>query len=142
MDAKPSVFWRKTYRVEAVRITTENIRDIAEHLGLEYGEEPNTFGPDKKTPVPHITSVRKGYGFVGDWVVVYPNEDFRFYPDKVFAEDFRTHSEQLSTDEKYAKVFELVTQAMRKQDAATYHGDSNGMDLVAIETTKKLLNEL
>lgn len=142
MDGKPSVFWRRTYKVQAVRITNDNIREIAEHLGLEYGEEPNQFGPDKTTPVPHITSMRRGYGFIGDWVVVYENDDFRFFPDKEFAERFRTHSEQLASDEKYAKVFQIVVAALQIQANATYHGDTDGMDLVAIETTKKLLEEL
>lgn len=132
MDVKPSIFWRKSYRVQAVRITTENIENIANELELEY---------ISKT-IPYLTAERKGFGHIGDWVVVYNNDDFEFFKDEEFAEDFRTHSEQLSTDEKYAKVYELVIGAMRKQDAATYHGDSNGMDLVAIETTKKILNEL
>jgi hypothetical protein len=46
-------------------------------------------------------------------------------------------------DEKFAKVHQLVMDAMRKQDAATYHGQSSdGMDIVAIETTKKILEEI
>ncbi|AVD99497.1 hypothetical protein SEA_BING_75 [Streptomyces phage Bing] len=142
MDATPSVFWRRSYRVQAVRITKDNILEIAEHLGLDYSEEPNQFGEDKTTPVPHITSVRKGYGFIGDWVVVYSNDDFKFFPDKEFAERFRTHSEQLAADEKYAKVFQIVVAALQIQAQASFHGDTDGMDLVAIETTKKLLEEL
>lgn len=142
MDAKPSVFWSKSYRVQAVRITAENIRDIAEELGFDYSEEPNGFGPDYDEPVPHITTERKGWGYIGDWVVVYQNEDFRFFPDKEFAERFHTHSERLASDEKYARVFQIVIAALRIQANASYHGDTDGMDLVAIETTKKLLEEL
>lgn len=139
MDATPSIFWRTSYRVQAVRITEKNIRDIAEHLGLEYGE--SSIGLDSP-PIPHIAAPKKGYGYVGDWVVVYTNDDFKFFTDKEFAEKFRTHSEQMTSDEKYAKVFQIVVAALQIQANATYHGDTNGMDLVAIETTKKILEEL
>lgn len=139
MDATPSVFWRTSYRVQAVRITEENIRDIAEQLGLEYRE--SSVGLDSP-PVPHVTAPKRGYGFIGDWVVVYENDDFKFFPDKEFAEKFRTHSEQMADDEKYAKVFQTVVAALQIQAHASFHGDTDGMDLVAIETTKKLLNEL
>ena len=142
MDATPSIFWRRAYKVQAVRITNDNIREIAEHLGLEYSEAPNGFGPDYDEPLPHVSSVRRGNGFIGDWVVVYENDDFKFFPDKEFAERFRTHSEQLAADEKYAKVFQIVVAALQIQANASYHGDTDGMDLVAIETTKKLLDEL
>lgn len=132
MDSTPSVFWRKSYRVQAVRITTENIEDIANELDLDYVNKT----------IPYLTAERKGFGQIGDWVVVYSNDDFKFFPDKEFAEKFRTHSEQLFTDEKYAKVFQVVVAALQIQANATYHGDTDGMDLVAIETTKRLLEEL
>lgn len=139
MDSTPSVFWRRAYKVQAVRITKDNILEIAEHLGLEYGEE--SIGLDTP-PVEHVTAPKRGYGFIGDWVVVYQNDDFKFFPDKEFAEKFRTHSEQLAADEKYAKIFQIVVAALQIQAQASYHGDTDGMDLVAIETTKKLLDEL
>jgi len=138
MGTAPTIFWRKSYRVQAVKITEENIGEIAEHLGVDYIGEP-TDRDDISTP--HLLSARKGYGCIGDWLVVYQNDDFRFFPDKVFAEEFRA-PEQLSADDKYAKVHQLIVNAMHIQAQASFHGDTDGMDLVAIETTKKLLEEL
>lgn len=138
----PSRYWRTSYPVMSVRITEGNIREIAEHLGLDYNDKPNQFGPDKTTPVPNISAPKKGYGFVGDWVVVYDNDDFRFFTAAAFAEKFHKHSEQLSKDDQYAKIHQLVMNALHIQDAATYHGDNTGMDLVAEQTTKKILEQL
>lgn len=137
MSFTTTTFWRRTYSVQAVRLTLDNYKQIADYLGWEYHEK----GPDG----PYIgdTHPLAPEAGIGDWVVKGDaGEEILTYAHDDFLEQFRTHSEQISEDEKYAKVFELVTKAMRKQDAATYHGDSTGMDLVAIETTKKLLEEL
>jgi hypothetical protein len=137
MDAKPTDYWRKSYRVQAVRITPDNIREIAEHLDVDVRDDKVL-----DLPAPRLSSPKKGMGFIGDWVVVYSNDDFRFFPDKVFADQFRTHSEQLTSDDKYAKVHQLVMHALHIQAQASFHGDTDGMDLVAIETTKKILEEI
>lgn len=135
------LYWRRSYSVKAVRLTVENIVQIAEELGLDYSDDPNGFGHDTTTSVPHITSVRRGYGFIGDWIVV-KEKDFQFFTNDVFAEKFRTHSEQMADDEKYAKVFQLVFGAMEAQAQATFHQDTDGMDLVAIKTAKKIIGEI
>ncbi|QPX71411.1 hypothetical protein SscP1EGY_13 [Streptomyces phage SscP1EGY] len=140
MDVETSVYWRKSYSVEAVKITEENILELEKQLpATEYCNE--SVGLDTP-PVPKLYSEQRGYGYIGDWVVFYAEEFYEFHAEEVFRKKFHSHSEQLSKDEKYAKVFELVTKAMRTQDAATYHGDTTGMDLVAIETTKKILEAL
>jgi hypothetical protein len=41
--------------------------------------------------------------------------------------------------ERRAKVLELVSKAMLKQDAATYHGDTRGMAKVGNETTDEIM---
>lgn len=137
MAITTTTFWRKTYSVDAVRLTLENYKQIADYLGWDYHEK----GPDG----PYIgdTHPKAPEAAIGDWVVKgEAGEEFLTYGHDDFLEQFHTHSERISEDEKYAKVFELVTKAMRMQDSATYHGDTNGMDLVAIETTKKILNEI
>lgn len=132
-DVKATVHWRKTYAVEAVRLTDANLQKVADYLGAELcvktGDEPYiNHGGDE--------------GYVGEWLVQDTAENFRFLSHEAFMRDFHTHSEQTATDERYAKVFQLVLQAMAKQDAATYHQDQTGMDLIAIETTKKIIGEL
>lgn len=122
-------FWRNTFRVEAVRITEGNIKEIAEKVGAEYWEFPK-----------HIVKDRRR-AFVGDWYV-YVTGIHQFFSHDNFTRKFQTHEEILSSDEKYAKVYQLVKSAMSKQDAATYHGDTAAMDLEAIETTRKILGQL
>lgn len=134
-------YWARTSPVEAVRLTVINMRGIAANYGLVYKERSDE--NDEKTSIPHIASARRGYGFEGDWIVISDGGDFQFYTNKVFSEKFRTLSEELAEDEKYAKVFQLVMVAMAKQNAATYHGESCvGMDLVAAEIAKQIIEEL
>lgn len=134
---------RKSYGVQAIRLTELNIREVAENFGCDYSEEPNGFGSDTKTPVPNIMILGKRT-FIGDWVVNVEGElSPRFYTHEEFMHKFWTHAEEEVADEKYARVYQLVQAAMSKQDAATYHGDGYGdVHLVAVEVTKAILGEI
>lgn len=131
-------FWRKSYPAEAVRLTPDNIRGVGEEIGASYlEEEPNGLSVDNVL-VQYIVLMRSK-ALVGDWVVKVDGE-LRFYQHKEFMEKFLTLSEELSTDEKFARVFQLVMGAMYKQDSATYNGESSkGMDLVCVEATQRIL---
>lgn len=134
---------RKSYHVEAIRLTRENMRDIAEQNPLrrfEYAEETDVLG--KVGTTPHIRAPYSGYGFLGDWLVIH--EDIvEFYTNQAFTQKFVTISEELSADEKYAMVFQLVIAAMNKQGIAVFNGDGNGeTDLVAAEAAKRILQVL
>lgn len=143
MSITTTTFWRKTYSVDAVRLTSDNIRMVGEAIDAEYCESMVEIDTITDEPIRYLKLNEKLAAYIGHWIVKgEAGEEFLVYDDEDFLDAFRTHSEQLSEDEKYAKVYELVSKAMRKQDSATYHGDSSGMDLVAIETTKKILNEL
>ena len=48
--------------------------------------------------------------------------------------------DKVRDEEKLARVTELVMAAMSKQDAATYFGDTRGMDLVAEAFAKRILD--
>jgi hypothetical protein len=135
-------YWRKTYPVQAVRVTEENIKELARECSGDYNETPDMFGCNRTTPVPNIT-MTTSMAFVGDWVVKDEQGKFAFYSDKEFAKKYWTHSEEVSSNEKYGRIYQLVAQAMRKQDVATYNGESSyGMDLVAIRITKQIFGEL
>lgn len=140
MDAKPSVFWRKSYRVEAVRLSPENIQNVAEEIGAEYYVSANRYNRLKGGPVPTL-ELNLDMARIGDWVVK-NGDNYTFLDHEEFLREFTTHSERLASDEKYAKVFQIVVSALQTQAQATFHGDTDGMDLVAIETTKKILHEL
>ena len=138
-----STFWRTSYPVKAVQLTEGNIRQIAEEIGAEYWEEPDTFGLDKTTPVPNIV-YGKSRAFIGDYAAMHPDGGgATFYARETFLGKFHTHSERMAKDERYAKIYAHIVSAMNKQASATWNGDSNGdMDIVAIETTKSILGEL
>jgi hypothetical protein len=139
-ELKATTYWSKPYKVEAIRINEHNIKEIAAAVGGDYSEEPNAFSGDRHTPVPRIT-LMTSMAFIGDWAVL-RGEEWEFYEDEHFLRGFWTHAEEMSENEKYAKIFRLVRSAMVEQDAATYHQDQSGMDLVTIETVKKIIGEL
>jgi hypothetical protein len=129
---KAVTYWRKAYTVEAIRLTDSNMQTIADYLGAELciksGDEPFiNHGGDE--------------GHVGEWLVK-KGESFRFYLHEDFMRQYHTHDEQMANDEKYARVFQLVNAAMRQQDTATYYEDQTGIDIITIETTKRILREL
>jgi len=135
-DVKSVTVWRKTYSVEAIRLTNDNYQKVADEIG-GIGETE-----DGHPVVLFNSVVGKVEAFIGDWVIqISENRYYRMDPE-TFARKYHTHSERASEDEKYARVHNLVLEAMRKQDVATYHGDSNGMDIVAVEITNKIIGEL
>jgi hypothetical protein len=58
-------------------------------------------------------------------------------PVSVFLDGMKI-SEDTKVQARRMSVLQLVMAAMRKQDAATYHGDQQGMDLVAKETAEQI----
>lgn len=128
-------FWTTSKKIEAFRVTEENIKALADFLGEKYIEKPG-----KETYFKHSFDDCH----VGDWAVKYSDGRYAFFTDLEFKKFFLSHDQRLAEDEKYAKVFLLVKGAMNKQDSATYHdrGGSDEMSLVAIETTKALLREI
>lgn len=131
-NMKALVYWRKTYSVEAIRLTPDNIQVISDYLGAEFcvksAKEPYIdYGGDE--------------GHIGEWLVESDGNRL-FYSHEDFLQAFKTHAEEMSTNERYAKIFQLVASAMSKQDSATFNQDTDGIDLVAIETTKRIMGEL
>jgi hypothetical protein len=108
------------------------MRQIAEEVGAEYQSDPQKI------------YYGKTFAYAGDWAVKHPvGGGVTFFGHEAFLRKFRTHSERVVEDERYAKVFGLVQKAMIAQESATYHGDNIGeMEIVAIKTTMELLGEL
>lgn len=128
---KPVTYWRKTYPVGAVRLTTENMLEVAADVGFTYNPENE----------PHI-KILGSMGFAGDWVVQLGESLYVIESHEIFMRRYHTHDEQISNDERYARVHQLVTSAMVKQGKATFEGETDGMDLVAIDVTKRIMKEL
>jgi hypothetical protein len=144
-EIETKTYWRNSERVEAIRLTEENIQAIAYMIGAFWDPIGNGFGRDE-TPVPNMFS-GDSRAFVGDWVLMLPGNgmgDCKFVSHPTFEKNYNSHEQRMPADEQYAKVYLLVKSAMTKQDSATYHdrGSSDEMDLIAIQTTKQILREL
>jgi hypothetical protein len=130
-DVKATRFWYKSYSVEAVRVTEQNIADIARECGGDYNEL------DRYMNVGNVNI------YVGDWVLEVGKGLYQFWSDEEFQEKFQTNVQRLSEDEKFAKITELVHGVALAQDSSTYHGDGVGeMDVVIETAVRKILREL
>lgn len=143
-EIKTTTYWRNSEPVEAVRLTEENIQNIAYTLGALFDPVGNGYGEDDD-PVPNMLS-GKDRAFVGDWVITNSSHDAGhvFVSHATFMSKHKTHSERIADDEEYARVYLIVAGAMNKQESATFHdrGASDEMELVTIYATKAILREL
>lgn len=138
MSIKATKFWRKTYGVEAIRVTPENLKELADLLNADSIETgPNQSKCINLGGMPVV---------IGDWVVHVTENFFSVFSHEDFVNKFWTHSEREAGGEsdKYARIFALVRNAMVQQDAITYHGDGSNaeMDRIAVETVQKIMGEL
>lgn len=127
-----ATYERRTFRVQAIQVTKENLEELAAWTGGEISNTPNKF---IVIPVHRRNTTR---AYVGDWITrLGAGSNFRVYACSVFLEGFRqVHDEQ----QKYAEIHQIIVNAMRKQDVATYHGESSkGMDIVADKATRNIL---
>ena len=72
------------------------------------------------------------------WLKAHPEAMQMFTVTKYL--EMAATDDKVRDEEKLALVTELVMAAMSKQDAATYFGDSRGMDLVADAFAKRILD--
>lgn len=133
LPVKSTTFWRRSFQTEAIRLTLDNYRQIADYFGEEYVEKSDE-GP--------FIKFRGGEAYIGEWLVKRPNnENYRVLDHEDMMKSYYTHSERMAEDERYARIHQYVVSAMKKQDGATYNSEYDGMDLVAIETTNKIIEE-
>ena len=138
MAVIPIGFSRRGFEVDAVQITEENFEDATVWCGGSIHQIDRVKGKDATRYIrvnverPQYHQVTRAY--VGDWIVRGSTTSFKVYRDPAFKHTFKKIEVDL-----HAKVLEIVYQAMVKQDAATYHGDSSGMVLVAEETVAEIL---
>ena len=139
-----ATYRRKTFRVQAIQVTKENLADIAEWCGGKVSIE--TSGPGGGLGEAYIMveigqvngRVQVGFAHAGDWVTrLNVSDNYRVYKDKSFKEAFEEIADEMK---KYAEIHQVIVNAMRKQDAATYSGESSkGMDQVADKATQAIL---
>lgn len=139
MPIVTATYERRTFRVQAIRVTQENMRELAEWCG---GDLARTLDVNERdyisVPVGHVNGrERLARAYVGNWITrLTEANNFRVYKDKSFVEAFRAI---MNDTEKYAKTLELVKAAMREENTATYLERPDISDGTAEVITKKIL---
>ncbi len=131
-------FERHTFRVEAVRVTTNNLEDIAEWCGGRVVDTPGYAEGRKHVQVPTgPTGMGIARAHLGNWVTcLVKAKSFRVYKEKSFLEAFRSI---MTETEKYAKVHEMLMRIRNAQDTATYwEQGSDGVMLLVEQTAREL----
>lgn len=134
-------FERRTFRVQATRVTVENIMELTGWCRgvLVDGHLPTTNAAYIRVPISNIAGRQQtAQAHVGDWITrLTDTNNYRVYRDKSFLQAFK---EIASDAQKYSEVHQIIANAMRRQDLATYNGESShGMDLVADKATRDIL---
>lgn len=88
---KTEKFVRKPFYVEAVRVTAENIHEVAEWCkGKVVDTDLDTHFV--QVNVKHPLNERQTQAFVGDWVL-FANKGYKVYQDTPFRNSFNRHQE-------------------------------------------------
>lgn len=82
-----STYVRRPFEVEVVKVTTENIDEVAEWCSGEVKNKGASGDKYIKVPVHSPVSVRQGEAHLGDWVL-WANRGFKCYTDKAFERAF------------------------------------------------------
>lgn len=130
----PETYERETFRVEAVRVTSTNMVEVAEWCG---GRIVDSDGNGRRhIHVPTGKNEEKiAHAFIGNWVTTLVNvRSFRVYKEKSFIESFRGI---MSESEKFAKVHEILLSITRAQDSATFFGDTSGDIMLLVEKSAR-----
>jgi len=106
MNVEMNTFQRRTYNVQAVRVTPENLQHIAGSVKGEFVE-----GSRNASYVKFLDDV----AFVGDWVVQFEDGRYETFSHEDFVRDYQTHAERENKDEKYAKIYARIKATMTTQ---------------------------
>lgn len=139
---------RKTFTVQAIQVTAENIQGLAEWCDgkvVIYWPDISRQSVDYRagqTCVEVVIGrvngrVQKARAYPGDWITrLHDTNNFRVYRNKTFLEAFE---EVRSEIEKREAVSELVYEALRQQDNATQFHDDREMPGVLRDAVDKIM---
>lgn len=83
-----AVYARKSFNVEAVQVTQENIEEVANWCGGQIKENRDG-APYIKIDVKRALNERQRRAYLGDWVLLRQDGDtFKVYDDKAFGKCF------------------------------------------------------
>lgn len=126
---------RKTFRVQAIRVTAENIHELAGWCG---GEVKNALTENSAYIIVPARARSTSRARIGDWITrLTDSNNFRVYQAKSFLEAFREIADEARRREE---IHEIVMNALRMQDKATWDGvGSQGMEVSADKVTRNIL---
>lgn len=132
MPVITATYERMTFRVEAVRVTTNNMEEVAEWCGGRVVDIDTSGFGRKHVQVPTgKDGMSIAHANIGNWVTcLVKGNSFRVYKEKSFLEAFRGI---MSETERYAKIHELLMKIRTAQDSATYHGDGSADVVLLID---------
>jgi len=138
---------RKSFSVEAIQVTEENMADVAEWCGgkvLTASHQPDNGVSSRprmfiKVHVPNARSPRQTTAFVSDWILK-SGQSFKIYTEKAFRSTFQ---DPYTDQDLVCLVEQKVRSAMAAQDVATYYSEgSDGTSVVASQTAKDIVKLL
>jgi len=134
-------YQRRTFRVLAIQVRVDNIEALAKWCGgvLMDDDLPATNTAYIQVPISNIMGREQTTrAHIGDWLTRLVDADnYRVYKNKSFGQAFK---EVADDAQRYAEVHSIVVNVMRKQDSATYNGESSrGMDEAADKATRDIL---
>lgn len=101
MTIQTARFARKPFEVEAVQVTAENFKDVAEWCGGEIKTFPNE--EFIKIKVARVLNERQTKAFIGDWVLK-AGQGFKVYTNKAFLKSFDPVEVKAVYDEQDALI--------------------------------------
>lgn len=91
MTIKTEKFVRKPFYIDAVQVTSENVKDVAEWCQGEVRKVENAKSVTEKYVKVHVhrpLNERQTKAFAGDWVL-YAGSGFKVYTPKAFITSFK-----------------------------------------------------
>lgn len=134
---------RKSFPVEAIQVTEENMKDVAEwcngsvmRASVQKDGEASRPRNFIRMNINGARNSRQTTAFAGDWILK-SAESFKIYTDKAFKGTF---TDPYKDQDLVSIVEQKVLTAMKAQDVATYYGEgSDGPLLVASQTAKEIV---
>lgn len=137
---------RKTFTVQAIQVTADNVRGLAEWCGgnvIVYFPDISRQSGDYRAGQTCVEVVigsvngreKKARAYPGDWITkLHDTDNYRVYRNKTFLETFE---EVRSEIEKYQMVLDLVEEAMAGN---SYNVDESGNVIHSNEISQKIMN--
>lgn len=105
---------RRPAQIIAVRVTAENIGEVAQWCGGTVKEDNANSGPYIWVPVPKDSTEKQRRAYIGKWVISVGKNNWRVYTDKSLRAGFMPASPALHINER--ELYAVVTEPLIQDD--------------------------